>query len=445
MESRSRGIQSVGGRSVGVSGERRKAVSGQRRKPRAVSDCAAFLRSGDGRRVFPVLMQLMLCWPLLAGARPDSGSLPSEDTLAVVEQIRENEARLGQTRQELARVRSELDRLAGEESAVLAKVSKHDQEIALVRRYLNELTAQVRVRTLQIAALATEARELAAELDARQAMLGRRLVAMYKYGRTLPLEAMLSTRTLPEVCRRMTYLRWFVRQDEQLARELGRLADELQAKQMEVAAARENLARLQEEQRQQETVLQAARASAVELLRKVRSDKSERERLAVELEQSAQKLKTLLSELERRREQARGTTGQHFFELNRGKLSWPLAGRVVTGFGAKVNPRYGTRTTSLGIDISPQRAAGSEQLAVATAVAAGRVVYADQFMGYGNLVIVDHEGGFFTLYANLTEMMVKVGDLVAAGTSVGRVDDYLHFELRRDGKPLDPIPWLARR
>lgn len=391
------------------------------------------------------MMEVVLCWLLLAGAEPDSGLMTAADTAGIAEQIRENETKLGRTREELVRVQSELGKLGGQESAVLAKVSSYEQEIALVRRYLRELNAQTRTRTLQIAALATEARELAAEMDVRRAVLGRRLVAMYKYGRTLPLEAMLSTRTLPEVFRRMTYLRWFVRQDEQLARELARLAEELQAKQAEVAGARENLARLEEEQRQHETVLETARAGAATLLRKVRSEKSERERLAAELEQSARGLRALLDELERRREHARMPAGQHFFELNRGRLPWPVAGRVATGFGAKVHPRYGTRTTSLGIDISPPRAAGAVQAVEAAAVGAGRVVYADQFMGYGNLVIVDHEGGFFTLYANLTEMMVKVGEPVVAGTPVGRVDDYLHFELRREGKPLDPIPWLAKR
>jgi len=63
-------------------------------------------------------------------------------------------------------------------------------------------------------------------------------------------------------------------------------------------------------------------------------------------------------------------------------------------------------------------------------------------MGYGNLVIVDHGGGFYTLYANLTEMSAQVGSEVTAGTQVGVVADYLHFEIRRDGKAVNPIDWL---
>jgi murein hydrolase activator len=82
------------------------------------------------------------------------------------------------------------------------------------------------------------------------------------------------------------------------------------------------------------------------------------------------------------------------------------------------------------------------QSAAVHAVAAGRVVYADQFLGYGNLVIVDHGSGFYTLYSNLTEMSLQVGAAVAAGTQVGVVADYLHFEIRKDGKSVDPLDWL---
>ncbi len=394
------------------------------------------------------LVLAALCWLCLLGAvsgeqTSESGSIGPADTLAVDRQIQENEARLEQTRKELARVHDELEKLGGQEKTVLAKVSSYEQEIALTRRYLRELATQIRARTREVAELAGEAERLAAEMRTRQEVLGRRLVAIYKYGRTLPLEAMLSRRTLPEVYRRMTYLRWFARNDEQLARELVRLGEEYQERQARVAAARENLAQLADEQQQHEAGLEKARAGAAALLSQVRSRQSDQRRLASELEEAARGVQALLAELERKRSEVRRPEGAHYLEQNKGRLSWPLAGQVVTNFGAKVHPRYGTRTTSLGIGIAPESKTDRDGAGV-RAIGAGRVVYADQFMGYGNLIIVDHDGGYFTLYANLTEMVLKVGDAVEAGTQVGRVEDYLHFEIRREGKPIDPVPWLAR-
>ncbi len=120
----------------------------------------------------------------------------------------------------------------------------------------------------------------------------------------------------------------------------------------------------------------------------------------------------------------------------KGSLPWPLHGRIIATFGSKLHPRYKTKTSNLGIDI---RAAPSSPV---RAVADGRVAYADQFLGYGNLVIVDHGGGFYTLYANLTEMTARVGNEVTAGTRLGAAGDYLHFEIRKDGKPVNPMDWL---
>ena len=89
------------------------------------------------------------------------------------------------------------------------------------------------------------------------------------------------------------------------------------------------------------------------------------------------------------------------------------------------------------------RSAPNSGSRVVQSVAPGKVAYADQFMGYGNLVIVDHGSGFYTLYGNLDEMGPKVGADVLAGSRVGSAGDYLHFEVRKDGKPVNPMDWLA--
>jgi len=111
-----------------------------------------------------------------------------------------------------------------------------------------------------------------------------------------------------------------------------------------------------------------------------------------------------------------------------------------------VNPRFNTVTVQNGLDISA--AAG----APVRAVAAGRVVHAGWFKGYGNLVIVDHGDGYHTLVAHLASMTTAAGEDVEAGSLLGTVGDtgsmkgaYLYFEVREKGRPLDPAAWLARQ
>ena len=132
------------------------------------------------------------------------------------------------------------------------------------------------------------------------------------------------------------------------------------------------------------------------------------------------------------------------FARLKGRLPRPAEGRIATGFGRVVNPRFRTVTVHNGVDIA---AARGEQV---RAVAPGRVVHAGWFKGYGNLVIVDHGEGFHTLVAHLDAMSAAAGEDVEAGAPLGTAGDsgslegpLLYFELREKGRPVDPRPWLA--
>lgn len=128
----------------------------------------------------------------------------------------------------------------------------------------------------------------------------------------------------------------------------------------------------------------------------------------------------------------------------RGDLPWPVAGSVVSRFGRSPAGRFGTAVVRNGIDVKAQEGTG------AGAVHEGRVAYAAPFAGFGNLVIVDHGDSAFTLYGHLSEVTVADGAVVKAGDIVGRVGlapaggAALYFEVRIDGRPVDPVQWLAR-
>jgi septal ring factor EnvC (AmiA/AmiB activator) len=116
------------------------------------------------------------------------------------------------------------------------------------------------------------------------------------------------------------------------------------------------------------------------------------------------------------------------------------------GFGKVVNPRFNTVTVQKGLDIR------APEGAPVTAVAPGKVVYAGWLRGYGNLLVLDHGGGYHSLVAHLAELGKAVGDGVQRGELLGTVGDtgslkgaYLYFELRKRGQAVDPAPWLAKR
>jgi septal ring factor EnvC (AmiA/AmiB activator) len=189
------------------------------------------------------------------------------------------------------------------------------------------------------------------------------------------------------------------------------------------------------------------------LLAKVRDERAYHERMVGELTEASRRLEAFIRDLQaKQRRLAKvppsrtpATPGAGFGAL-RGRLPWPADGRIVTGFGTQVHPRFGTRTQRNGVDI--EAVEGTE----VAAVFPGTVVYTGWFKGYGNLIILDHGSDYYTLYAHVAEIRVKEGDDVRQGQHIGTVGDTgslagprLYFEVRYQGKPQDPEQWLRQR
>jgi septal ring factor EnvC (AmiA/AmiB activator) len=217
------------------------------------------------------------------------------------------------------------------------------------------------------------------------------------------------------------------------ARERARAERQLEADRLRALAAEVEERRGQAEARREERET---------LLAALRSARAFHERAADEVSAQAKKLADFVATLPPPRS---GLTGPGGFSAHRGKLPLPSAGLITVGFGRVVNPKFNTVTVQNGIDV--EAPAGSP----VRAVAAGRVVHAGWFKGYGNLVIVDHGEGYHTLVAHLATMQTAMGEEVEAGTELGTVGDsgslkgpYLYFEIREKGRPIDPRPWLGR-
>lgn len=129
----------------------------------------------------------------------------------------------------------------------------------------------------------------------------------------------------------------------------------------------------------------------------------------------------------------RGTAGR------KGSLPWPVKGTVVGTYGSRVDPKYKTVTKSPGIDIAAANGAP------VTAVDSGKVSFADHFLGYGRMVILDHGGRYHSIYSRLKDIRVSVGAIVKRGEPLGLAADTLHFEFRVGGKSVDPLDWLRPR
>jgi septal ring factor EnvC (AmiA/AmiB activator) len=162
-------------------------------------------------------------------------------------------------------------------------------------------------------------------------------------------------------------------------------------------------------------------------------------RLAGELQQAQARLQDSLAGIA---EESVGPTPVLPIRAFAGALDWPVRGPVTAGFGRAPSSRFGTSIVRNGIEI------GTPEGTAVRAVHEGRVAFADPFSGFGRLVIVDHGQGVFSLYGHLQTVAVARGAHADAGSALGTTGrsttgaDALYFELRVDGRPVDPLQWL---
>jgi septal ring factor EnvC (AmiA/AmiB activator) len=138
-------------------------------------------------------------------------------------------------------------------------------------------------------------------------------------------------------------------------------------------------------------------------------------------------------------------TDKKFISAKR-NLIWPIKGKVVVPFGKYIDPEFNVPVYKNGIEIK------TDLGSTVNAVMGGKIVYADNFKGYGLLVILDHGGGYHTLYGQLSKIFHNTGVIIKKGSALGKTGmsssldtSTLYFEIRHKGKPLDPLGWLARR
>ena len=284
-------------------------------------------------------------------------------------------------------------------------------------------------------------------------LLATRLRAMYKQGETEVPSLLLSATSFHQAALNLRYLQAIAHQDRWLIRNFQREIALHREKREEVGRQVLNLSSSQRALKAKQEEIAQDELQKKTLLAEVRSEKASSLQRISELQKSSAALQTLLGQLQERMKSARASAARGAealylqglrFPSARGRLLWPAPGEVITPFGRIEHPSYHTFTVNKGIDIS---APVGEEI---RSVFEGIVLFADWFRGYGKMAIIDHGQGFFSLYAHASELLVKAGDKVTPRQVIGKVGDSgspegprLHFEIRQNGKPVDPLQWLV--
>jgi len=420
-------------------------------------------------------------------ARPTSGPPSKAEIHAKRSALKDIERRLGSLQRDMEKT----EVMQTEAARAVAEV---EREVSKATRALRQVMSEQTEVSRQLAELETEQQQLEERISARQKELGRWLRQNYIYGTPNDITALLAAHDPNQAVRDTYYLERLGRTQHELIE--GLRADlRLKAEHAQRVSTRQaTLARLEGDRRKRQEKQEEAYARRRETLGKIETTlKTQKERMAAlkaDEERLTQVVNTLVKraaeaearaatarrERERTNTQARArssaprragqppnvgknnmvepvvgrvwgvpepTPGGTGFAQLRGKLNFPVAGELLGRFGA---PRAGQGTAWRGVFIRAPKGA------TVRAVSDGSVAFSDWLRGYGNLLIIDHGGGYLSIYGNNDALHKKAGDSVRAGEAIASVgtsgseaESGLYFEIRHRGQAIDPMQWVRLR
>ncbi len=364
----------------------------------------------------------------LSSAAPQTQRVPEE----------QGNIRLDQVRSRRESLEQEIAKLRRREKSLLGDVERLELEVRLRTTQLREVRLVLRQVNERLDATVEQLASLELEVDRMRPVLRRRARELYKLGELSYLRMLLSVDRPSDLIRGYRFVATLARRDnDRFSRFKTHMTSAAHTRQRLELETQEAL-QLQAEVRNARRRLDADRRRKTTLLREIVEKKETQAAYVAELKEAEAQLSRLITGL---------ADADVVIPIGafRGSLPWPTEGPLRSRFGRRKHPRFDTYTVQNGIEIA------AEEGSVVRAVHGGRVVFADRFRGYGLMIVLDHGGKHHSLYAQLGEASVSIGDEVASGAPIAQVGASglsgagLYFEMRRSGKPEDPLDWLQKR
>ncbi|MFZ6016010.1 MAG: murein hydrolase activator EnvC family protein [Nitrospirota bacterium] len=338
--------------------------------------------------------------------------------------------------------KEKLEKTKRREHSILGDLEKTNKQLGLVEAELRKYRKNLRDTESEISKVEAEISLNRSNLERQREWIKRKLRAMYKYGYHSDIVMLLlSAEDISQLVRRWRYLQDITVYEHRVLNNYKDTLKSLDEKEKKLITLRVVLKKNGEKVKAKETDLASKKKDKEILLASVRKEKSSYEKMVKELKEASKRLLEIIRESEKT-----DTYSARGFSKLKGSLPWPVDGKVAIPYGSHRHPQFNTPVFRNGIHI--QASADSP----AKAVHSGKVVFAEWFKGYGQLLIINHGDGYHTLYGNLSEIFSKVGDIIKKYQIIGQVGNSgilnapgLYFELRYKGKPLDPLQWLKRR
>ena len=288
-------------------------------------------------------------------------------------------------------------------------------------------------------------------LEGRESVFYKRVRDIYINGRLSYLDVVIGSKDFSDFANRLEVLKRIIDSDITLINEIKKERSEIEAHKQKLEADRAKLVELEKAALAKQAVIEQKKAERNVVLQKAQNDRATAMQAIEELNASSAQVSAMLKERQAARAAAAAAAAQSSggqgasdnWVQGTGQLGWPVSGEITSPYGYRVHPIWGTTIYHSGIDI------GVDEGTPVHAADGGVVVWSGWMGGYGYAVVIDHGNGLSTLYGHNSELAVDEGQSVAkgqvisyAGSTGNSTGPHVHFEVRANGDPVDPMGYL---
>ncbi len=371
------------------------------------------------------------------------------------EELRYQNEAINSLKTEIKQLRSKIKSAESRERSASSRILSLDEEISLTAKLIRSLKNEEEKTRKKIIQLKTDILKNENELDALRSRYKKRVVNSYLKGQLTDLERVFSSTTWRQAMYRTQYLKIISDIEKKIVNQIEKLLIQIGKQKLELEAVlRQNL-KLARDKEQQINSFRNMRIDREKELNSIRNDKKALANYIGEKEAGVQQLENIIKkvledkarferELRIRKQQEALRTKS--FKALKGQLPWPAEGRIIARFGRQWNSKLKTTTENPGVDIKGQPGSAIRS------ILGGIVTTITYIRGYGTTLIIDHGGGFYTVYSHVTNIQTSVdsqvrnGDVIAYMGDSGSINgSKLHFEIWGKGQKLDPEKWLIKK
>jgi len=342
-------------------------------------------------------------------------------------------SQLKQVQNSIKQATTKLTQNQKKEKTVSEQIKQLDEKISKTEQELGEISKEITLTQKKIDEAKKDLQEAEKNIGDKNDVVNSRLRVMYKNGNIGYAEVLLSSSSIVDLFSKLDMMKTIFNHDVDLLKHMKEERDLIETKKKTLESHESKMVGMLRNMEEKQTELEVSRGEMTRLKSKLQEDNAEIEKQIDELNKYADKIAADI----RKKQSGGAYVG--------GKMAWPAPGytRITSPFGYRIHPILKTKKLHTGIDI------GIPSGKSVVAAADGTVIHSDWLGGYGKAVMIDHGGGIVTLYAHNSSLLVSEGDKVKRGDTISKAGStgmstgpHLHFEVRKDGEYVDPIPWV---